>query len=490
MSEARALPRSVVVAGGGLVAVLAAVALRRALPATQVTVVVTPAEPAAFADHASSASPHGVRLLEKFGMAEADILSRCGGSHRLVTRYADWSGEGAQAVVAYGSATDPALASAFVRDWGGGRRGASTDAPPASLAEVLAQAGRFAAEQFDPANPPGNPLPGVEYALRWNAPALRDLVIAQAQAVGVQHRMARTGALRLDESGDALALALALDGQGEIAADLFVDCTGPAAALLAQMPGAARIDWSAFLPVRQVLCAAPGQPVLALEDRVTLTPAGWLIESTGRDGLHRVLGLTEGAGETQVMAALGGAPVARAVGFVPGRAKESWIGNVVALGDAAALFEPLGNLNLDCALRQLDLLLELLPGLDIAEGERAEFNRRANLLADGARDLVAAHYAAPRAAALFDPLSHSPELELALDQFTRRGRSPFFEEWPITEQERAALFAAVGIPRGAPAVSPPPNPQAERILAAKAQAALQATPPYQQWLASVVKPVR
>ena len=34
MSEARALLRSVVVAGGGLVAVLAAVALRRALPAT------------------------------------------------------------------------------------------------------------------------------------------------------------------------------------------------------------------------------------------------------------------------------------------------------------------------------------------------------------------------------------------------------------------------------------------------------------------------
>ncbi len=87
-------------------------------------------------------------------------------------------------------------------------------------------------------------------------------------------------------------------------------------------------------------------------------------------------------------------------------------------------------------------------------------------------------------------LSRSPELELALDQFTRRGRSPFFEEWPITEQERAALFAAVGIPRGSPSVSPPPNPQAERMFAAKAQAALQAAPLYQQWLASVVKPNR
>ncbi len=395
MSEARALPRSVVVAGGGLVAVLAAVALRRALPATQVTVVVTPAEPAAFADHAGSATPHGARLLEKFGLAEADILSRCGGSHRLVTRYAGWSDDGSQAVVAYGSATDPALTSAFVRDWGGGRRGATTDAPPASLAEVLAQAGRFAAVPFDQANP----LAEVEYALRWNAPALRDLAIAQAQAVGVQHRMARSGALRLDESGNAITLAL--EGQGEIAADLFVDCTGPAAALLAQMPGATRIDWSAFLPVRQVLYAASGQPVLALEDRVTLTPAGWLVESAGRDGLQRVVGLVEGAGEAQVVAALGGASVARAVGFVPGRAKESWIGNVVALGDASALFEPLGSLNLDCALRQLDLLLELLPGLEIAEGERAEFNRRASLLADGARDIVAAHYAAPCAAALY-----------------------------------------------------------------------------------------
>ena len=258
--------------------------------------VVTPAEPAAFADHASSASPHGVRLLEKFGIAEAEILTRCGGSHRLVTCYAGWSGEGSQAVVAYGSASDPAFASAFVRDWGGGD-GAGLPLMPRPLRSQKCWRRRGALPRCRSIRT--NPLAEVEYALRWNAPALRDLAIAQAQAVGVQHPMARSGALRLDEFGNAIALAL--DGQEEIAADLFVDCTGPAAALLAQMPGATRIDWSAVLPVRQALYAASGQPVLALEDRVTLTPAGWLVESAGRDGLQRVLGLVEGAGEAQAL---------------------------------------------------------------------------------------------------------------------------------------------------------------------------------------------
>lgn len=480
MSDPRPMPRHILVAGGGATSVLAAVALRRALPATQVTVLVTPPEPAAFADRASSALPFSVRLLERLGLAEPAIVNRCGGSHRLMMRYLGWSEEGRQGTAAHGAAIDPALQTGFMRDWGGGGRGADTAAPPGSLAEVLADAGRYA-----PAGATGTPGPldEVDHALRWNADALRDLAISQAHALGVQHRQGQAGAVRLDAAGHAAAVEV--KGTGEIAADLFVDCTGPAALLLAQMPGAQRIDWSAMLPVRQVLYGQPGAPMVALEDRLSITPAGWLHELAGRDGLQRTLGLAKGAGEQDVLAAIGGEPMA-SVSFIPGRARESWLGNVVALGDAAALFEPLGNFNADFAHRQLDLLLEMLPGTDVTAQERGEFNRRTALMADGTRDIVAAHYTPARAAALFGPLERSDELSLALDQFTRRGRSPYFEEWPLVEQERAALFGALGIARGTPSIEHQRDEQAERQFAAKAEAALNATPPYPQWLASVI----
>ena len=273
----RDLPRSIVVAGGGTTAVLAAVALRRALPATDVTVLAAPVDPAAFADHAGTALPFSVRLLERLGFPEAEIVQRCGGSHRLVNRYLGWAGDGLHGVAAYGSRTE---LTGFARDWGGGATGADTAAATVSLAQVLAEAGRFA-----PVADSG-PLATVDYALRWNTGALRDLAIAQAQALGVRHRPGLPRQVRLDEDGRALAFALE-DG-GELAADLFTDSTGPAALLLAQMPGARRIDWSAQLPVRQVVLAQPGAPMAVLEDRLTLSRAGWLSETAGRDGLQRL----------------------------------------------------------------------------------------------------------------------------------------------------------------------------------------------------------
>ena len=177
----------------------------------------------------------------------------------------------------------------------------------------------------------------------------------------------------------------------------------------------------------------------------------------------------------------------------PGRTEQAWIGNVVALGDAAATFEPLAWLNLDLAHRQLALLLELLPGRDPDPRERAEFNRRAGLMADRVRDLLGAHYAAPGAAHLATPagpLERSPELALALDQYTRRGRLPFFEEMPLAVQECSALLEALGHRPGEGALSLAADPRegeaARGAFAAKASAALNSVPPYGAWLRQVL----
>ena len=118
----------------------------------------------------------------------------------------------------------------------------------------------------------------------------------------------------------------------------------------------------------------------------------------------------------------------------PGCAAEPWYGNVVALGDAAAHFEPLAWINLDLAHRQLSLLL---------------------------------------------------------DQHARHGRTPFFEETPLLVQELSALLDAVGHPRGegalALAVDPLEVEAAQRAFAGKAAAAVRAIPPYGAWLREVLR---
>jgi tryptophan halogenase len=106
-------------------------------------------------------------------------------------------------------------------------------------------------------------------------------------------------------------------------------------------------------------------------------------------------------------------------------------------------------------------------------------------MADRAADWLAAHYAAPAPTAQFPDLTLSPELFRTLDQFTRRGRLPFFEDAPMLVQEFGALLQAVGVPSGQgplAAADSTSEESAARAFEARANAAFHAAPLYGEWL--------
>lgn len=485
MSEARELPRRVVVAGAGQLGVLAAVALKKALPASEVLVIATPADPGAMADRFGTALPFTNRFHDQLGIDEEVLVRRCGASHRLAMHYVGWQGEGLQGFAAYGALIDAKMKTAFAREWGGGPRNAQTLMPAGSVGEALAIAGRFAPP------PPGEhgPLSDVDYALRWNMPAYRDLLIEAAERLGIRHVVGTPRELVF--GGPATVSAVAVDGAGEVEGDLFIDCTGPIGRLMSAMPGFERIYWPEPMTERALLLAKPRAAALALSDRLTLTPHGWLQEYAGRDGQLAILGLADGADRDAASATLGLEPEI-VIRIAQCRAERSWIGNVVGLGDAVTHFEPLGWLNLDLAHRQLALLLELLPGRVPDPRERDEFNRRAGMMADRVRDVIALHYHAPQARAVFGDIPLSEEMDLALDQFTRRGRLPFFEELPLQVQEWGHVLDSLGIAAGEGAMQRAADgtgtDEARLTLRNQCEAALRAAPPYAEWMQSVLQP--
>lgn len=484
MSEAREPLRRIVVAGSGQVGSITAIALKRALPSCEVTVIGIPPSPNAFADTATTALPFTNKLHDRLGIHESQIIAQAGGSHRLITRYFGWSGAGSHGAMSYGAPSDPAMQTGFARDWGGGPKGATSAPASKPVAEALADAGRFA----KPPEDRETPLSDVDYALRWNGPAYRQILVALAQRLGVRHLECDIAGVELDEDGSIAKLVQ--DGHAPLQADLFVDCGGPDAPLLSGMPGYAIDDWSPVLPTRRIHYAQPATPMLALEDRITLLPDGWLIEQAGRDGLQAILGCGAETSDEAATRALGSVPML-SVDVVPARCRKAWIGNVVALGDASAKFEPLAGLSLDLAHRQLALLLEMLPGQTIEPTERAEFNRRAALMMDGFRDILAIHYSASQASETF--ASEQPEaVARAIDQFTRRGRLPFQEESPLLAFEIMGLLGALGFPAGTPpqfsAMDSRQVEAMQRNAAQKADAALEFAPPYQQWMAQILPP--
>jgi tryptophan 7-halogenase len=491
-SQPRELPRAVLVVGDGQVGVLTAIALRQALPTTTVTVIPSPPDNAAFADRIGTAMPFTNRLHDRLGILEMDLVQKAGASHRLVTRYRGWGGVDHEDVSGYGSG-NPALGNAFTGHFEGVRNsGQAAETRMLTPAAALAATGRFCPPDGDP----NSPLATIDYALRWNVTAYRDLLIAQAMNIGIQYAPMLPVDVQHNEQGDIAAVILG-DNGGAIAADLFIDCTGPLRWLMNRMAGAALDSWADHLPCDRVLIAAPGEPVLALEDRMILTPHGWMGEIGGRDGVQRIFAFPASLGNAEAEAHLIGAGATAAVGanIHPGALAETFVGNVVALGDAAASFEPIGGTNLDLAHRQLALLLELLPGRMIEPRERDEYNRRAGLMASSLRDWLASHHAAPGMpgtpfAQRVSQLKRSPSLDLLIDQHRRNRRMPFFEEAPMLPSEWSAMLRALGISSSPSAHALAQPPERSRTLTQQAEnaarSAVDAAPPYGEWLISVV----
>ena len=482
MSEARAPLSSVVVVGAGQIGVLAAIAVKRAVPGCDVAVVAHKGNVRNFADHAASALPFTNRFFERLGVDEAAIIARAGGSHRLIERYFGWGEEGQHGALSYGDV--PAQGAArFGRDWGGGSRSAADDQKPGSLSEVLADAGRFRAAQ------PGETgaLAKVDFALRWNPAAFRQLLIEHAQQLGIGYRQAPLARIGLAETGGIAEIELA--SREILTADLYLDCSGVSRQLVSHLPDGEVVPWSEHGGALSVIIAAPGQPMIALEDRLSLTPHGWLREFAGRNGLQQVAGIPTHLAPEQACEALG----LQAAAHIPCRQvalAQCWTGNTIAIGDAAAEFEPIGNYHLDLAHRMIALLLELLPGSSIAASERVEYNRRAGLMIDALRETLALHYAAPAAREVFRNGLISPRAKTTIDQFSRRGRLPFFDEQPLTSSEKQALMRALGFAEGVPPQHRAGTPRQEdqrRAFLAQTRAVLAETPPYAEWLGSQLR---
>jgi tryptophan 7-halogenase len=491
-TQPRDLPRAIVVVGDGQVGILTAIALRRALPLTTITVLPVPPDAAAFADRIGTALPFTNRLHDRLGIDEMELVRKAGASHRLVTRYRGWDGTEHDDIADYGSGSQT-LGNAFTGQFKGVREGENSyERHLLTPAAALAATGRFGLPDGDSYSP----LTAVDYALRWNVDAYRSLLITHAQAIGVQYVPQTPLDVQHDQQGDVQAIVLGQDGNS-IAADLFIDCSGPARWLISRLEGAVLEGWTDQLPCDRVLLAAPGEPVLALEDRMNLTPHGWLWEIGGRDGVHRVMAFPLALGDADAEQVLirAGATGAIAVNICPGALASPFIRNVVALGDAAANFEPIGGANLDLAHRQLSLLLELLPARMIEPRERDEYNRRAGLMAQAIHVWLASHYLAPGQpgspfAGAIAQLVQKPVLIALADQYCRRARLPFLEEAPMSPDEWCGLLRAIGVSAApstyALARAPGQAQAALEHMEKAANAVLAAARPYDAWLESAL----
>ncbi|WP_076069519.1 tryptophan 7-halogenase [Sphingomonas montana] len=433
---------SIAVLGAGIVGLSAAIAFARALPGLSVTVIETPPDPAALADRMPGTLPSIATFHDRIGLGEADLIA-AGATHRIGTRLSDWRHDGAPLVLAHGDRGAAVAPGAFHQHWLNARRAGRVAAFDAfSSAAVLAAADRF----VHPSDDPASPLSKFGYALRLDPPRYRDLLRALARHLRIVPTIGDLAGVERHPDGGVAALLLT-DGR-RIAADLYLDCSGPAARLRMSV-GTGRADWGAFLPVDRLLIGtAPPQPPTPTDDLVAL-PTGWRFARPLRD--RTLVGLAYVAGQTPDSSARRILPAGdETVVVAPGALADPWAHNVLALGDAAVALDPLGDANLHLAHAAILRAIDLLPGRDFGATELAEYNRRSHRQAIRVRAFQAAHYhPTGRTRGPFwkglHRLPRPDDLAHTLDQFAHRGRLPFYEDESFDPDDWHGLLLGLGI---------------------------------------------
>ena len=430
--------RTVVVCGGGVVALSAAVGLARALPRARVLLLPVPVPADALADRLPVALPANSALLAKVGIPVGRLSAQDIGAPRLASRFADW-GADVPWLVGEGEALAPpgiALQQLWLRAAEAGSVPPFHDLVPAC---ALATAGAALPQALHPASP----LVGTATALHFDAARLTGALAGSAGEAGVQ--VAPRGlAIVGIERGPAGIVALGMNDGCRWQADLFVDASGSARALRGSAP-APVADWRPMLPVDRLLLAAP-KPYHAI-DTYRARPGGWQADWPAATGY----GFSATSDEAAARKDLGAAGArCELVSLDPGRLIDGWSDNVLSLGEAAVQPGPLGLLGYPIALGQLALALELLPGREMAPLLLAEYNRRAGLHADRLRDTAIALYVAgtrPRGAFWARAARAVPPEPLAarMAQFARRGTLSQLAEDSVDRDVWAAILLGRGV---------------------------------------------
>jgi len=425
--------RSVAIAGGGIVGWSAAAALKRRLPSLSVSVIAVPPPADALADGVVCTLPSIVDFHRDLGLSEADTVLRAGSGYRLGTRFEGWSAP--DYVHAYGSYGTQLGSAAFHQYWvRAAKTGAAIPFDHYSAAAMLAREDRFA----PPEAVARAGLGAIGYGLHINRPRYREMMRAFALHLGASEVAGPISGVRLSDGSIETVQA----GKRDVSADLYVDASGPSAQLRSRLDEDWE-DWSEWLPHDRVHFAqsqSPAEP--SLLDRAVAFPGGWWWQAATPGGTYCGIAysshrLTEADAARVLTEQAGVTAVEPAVAIRQGRWSRPWLGNCVAIGDAAVAAEPLEWTNLHLAHGAIDRIVSMMPDRDFSAVELWDYNRQVGAEADRVRDFLALHHSTAsgkQAAAL------PPSLEHTLRQFRERGRLPFFEEETFSRDSWLAVL--------------------------------------------------
>ena len=242
----------------------------------------------------------------------------------------------------------------------------------------------------------------LNYAYHFNAGKLAELLSRHARSLGVTHLQGRITGVQMAEDGSIASVMT--DSQGEMTADLFVDCTGFASVLLGKAMGSPfKSVRHQLLTDRAIACQVPyATPDAPIESYTISTghEAGWTwdIGLNSRRGVGYVYSSdhsTDDRAEEILRKYVGPTAVdfsTRVIKFDTGYRETQWIKNCVAIGLSGGFFEPLEATGIMMIEVAVHMLTEYFPHAGPIDGNAPVFNRLMRLRNEKLVNFLKLHY--------------------------------------------------------------------------------------------------
>ena len=339
----------------------------------------------------------GIRVFNHgLGIDEADFVAATQGTFKLGIQFVDWAEPGRTYFHPFGLFGADFDSVPLYHYWLRARmRGDEMPLEAYSLAAAAAARGRFDRPQPDRRRIQST----YDYAYHFDAGLYARYLRSYSEKRGVVRHEGRIVEVRLrGEDGHVEALKLA-DGR-EIAADLFIDCSGFRGLLIEEALGTGYEEWTQWLPCDRAVAApcAPGGEFTPYT-RSTARPAGWqwripLQHRIGNGYVYSSAHISDDEAANALLANLDGEPLAepRLLRFTTGRRNLFWNRNCVALGLASGFMEPLESTSLHLVQTGILRLLAVWPDRDFDPLGRQEYNRLVADEYERIRDFLILHY--------------------------------------------------------------------------------------------------
>ncbi len=391
-----ALPiRSIAIVGGGTAGWMTAVSLAKFFK-TLVSIRLIESEQIGIVGVGEATIPPIMHFIHAAGIDENELIRKTQATFKLGIEFRDWTRIGHSYIHPFGQTGFDLGPVAFSAYWlKAFRAGMAGRLEDYSLEAAAAYAGKF----MRPVQAANSPLERITYALHFDASLFARHLRTIAEARGVRRTEGKVNSVSL-QSDSGFIRAVTLESGEEVAADLFIDCSGFRGLLIEDALHTGYEHWNHWLPCdRAAAVGCERTEALSSYTRATAKAAGWqwripLQHRLGNGYVYSSAFLSDQHAHDELLSSIEGEALAEPLQlrFAAGRRRRFWNRNCVAIGLSSGFLEPLESTSIHFIQRGIALLLSYFPDRNFNPADIDRYNKTLGAEYERVRDFLVLHY--------------------------------------------------------------------------------------------------